>query len=79
MCLWRKLGHSHPLLYAMQDVVAIKIFADPAGFANEERAYGIKALAEVVGQTPTFSNNEDRGMMMSNGLPFPPYLSLIHI
>ena len=57
----------------MQDAVAIKIFTDPAGFANEERAYGIKALAEAVGTTPTFMKNEDRSAVMPNGWPFPPF------
>ena len=57
----------------MQDAVAIKIFTDPAGFANEERAYGIKAIAEAVGTTPTFMKNEDRSAVMPNGWPFPAY------
>ena len=61
------------VLCDVQDVVAIKIFTDPAGFANEERAYGVLAVAEVAGPTPTFSKNEDCSMMMPNGLPFPPY------
>jgi hypothetical protein len=58
---------------AMQDSVAIKIFTDAAGFWNEERAYGIKAVAEAVGRAPTFTRNEDCSAMMPNGWPFPPF------
>ena len=53
--------------------MAIKLFTDAAGFANEERAYGIKAVAEAVGTSPTFMPNSDLSAMMPNGLPFPPY------
>lgn len=53
--------------------MAIKIFTEDTGFANEERAYDIKAIAEAAGASPIFSRNEDCCMMMQNGLPFPPY------
>jgi hypothetical protein len=58
---------------AMQDSVAIKIFTDAAGFLNEERAYGIKAVVEAVGRAPTFIRNKDCSAMMPNGWPFPPF------
>jgi hypothetical protein len=58
---------------AVQDAVAIKFFTDPAGFANEQRAYGMKAVAEAVGTRPTFFANEDRAAVMPNGWPFPPF------
>lgn len=60
------------LLGMLQDAVTIKIFTDPNGFANEERAYGIKAIAEACTK-PTFFANEDRTAMMPNGWPFPPF------
>jgi hypothetical protein len=60
-------------LVLLQDAVAIKFFTDPAGFANEQRAYDIKAVAEAVGAHPTFWRNDDRAALMPNGWPFPPF------
>ncbi|NJR41440.1 MAG: hypothetical protein HC767_01040 [Akkermansiaceae bacterium] len=57
----------------VQDVVAIKFFTDPAGFANEERAYSIKAVAEAVGSLPVFMRNENSAAVMPSGWPFPPF------
>ena len=60
-------------LCAVQDMVAIKFFTDPVGFANEHRAYNIKSVAEAVGMSPIFMDNDDCSSKMPNGLPFPPY------
>lgn len=57
----------------MQDAVAIKIFTNAAGFANEERAYGIKSVADAVGTCPSFMRNADRAAVMPSGWPFPPF------
>jgi hypothetical protein len=57
----------------MQYVVALKFFTDPAGFANEERAYGIKAVSDALGALPAFISNQDRCALMPNGWPFPPF------
>ena len=57
----------------MQDAVAIKFFTEPAGFANEQRAYCIKAVAEAVGAVPALMPNSDCSAVMPNGWPFPPY------
>ena len=57
----------------VQDVVAIKFFTDLAGFANEQRVYGIKAVSEAVGAVPAFMRNSDSSALMPNGWPFPPF------
>lgn len=60
-------------LLAVQDPVAIKIFTDTAAYANEQRAYNIKAVAEAVGTPPIFMTNSDGSTAMPSGEPFPPF------
>ena len=57
----------------MQDAVAVKIFTDPAGFANEQRVYRVRAVADAVGSPPILMNNKDGTAASPCGWRFPPF------
>lgn len=67
------VGRSY-MLYAVQDPVAIKIFTHLKAFANEQRAYNLKAVVDAVGVPPTFVPNKDGKIMMPKGTPYPPFM-----
>jgi hypothetical protein len=60
-------------MHDTQNPVAIKIYTDPVGFFNEERAYCMKLVTEAAGVPPTFMRNTDGYAAMPNGMPFPPF------
>ena len=63
----------HKQVGIMQDAVVLKVFTDPAGFANEQRVYRIRAVADAVGSPPVLMNNKDGAAASPSGWRFPAF------